>query len=76
VVVSAKDNQTARCKECQYKYKYNIKETKIIRCIDCGKEVVVSARDNQTKRCKECYKKYRIIKNREKALRYYYKSKK
>lgn len=48
---------------------------KIIKCIDCGKEVEVDAKDNKTNRCDECYKKYRTQKNREKALRYYHKHK-
>lgn len=47
--------------------------TKIIKCIDCGKEVKVDAKDNETNRCKECYeiyrKIYKAIKEKERRIR-------
>ena len=39
------------CDKCK---KYQPIETKIINCIDCGKEVPVDSKDNQTVRCDEC----------------------
>ena len=50
-------------------------EIKIIKCIDCGKEVEVDSRNMTKERCDECYEIHRKKKSREKALRYYHKTK-
>ena len=46
---------------------------KIIKCIDCGKDIEVDALDNQTNRCEKCYeiyrKKYKAIKEKERRDR-------
>jgi len=44
------------CKKCG---KYQPMETKIIICIDCGKEIMVNGIVKKQERCSECYKKYR-----------------
>jgi len=44
------------CDECK---KYQPIDTKIIYCVDCGRQILVDSKDNQTVRCDECYKKYR-----------------
>ena len=49
-------NTNKYCKICG---QYQPIETKIITCVDCGKEINVDAKDNQTIRCNDCYKKYR-----------------
>lgn len=52
---------------------YDPIETKIIKCIDCGKELEVDSKDTKTERCNDCYIKYRRIykaqkeKNRRKS---------
>lgn len=60
------------CDDC---FGYQRLETKTIKCIDCGKEFEVDGIVKNKNRCPECYKKHRNEKNREKALRYYYKNK-
>lgn len=47
------------CKDCAT---YTPKGTKIITCVDCGKEFEISAKNNKSKRCQECQN----IINREK----------
>ena len=37
----------------------NVRKTKYIQCIDCGKWVEVDIKDSQTNRCKSCYTAYR-----------------
>ena len=44
------------CRNCST---YTPMNTKIITCIDCGKEFVVDARNNRTCRCSGCYTTYR-----------------
>lgn len=70
-----KQNKTNTYKYCIKHRGYQPIGTKTITCIDCGVEVEVDALDNQTSRCEGCYEIYRQKKNREKALRYYYKNK-
>lgn len=52
---------------------YQPQGTKIIKCVDCGKEVEVDSKDNSTDRCEECYriyrKKYKAIKEKERRKR-------
>ena len=49
-------NTNKYCKTCG---QYQPIETKIITCVDCGKEFSIDAKDNQTIRCNDCYKNYR-----------------
>lgn len=63
-------------KYCKEHQGYQAIKTKIIICIDCGKEVEIDAINNTQNRCEECYKKYRrnVINNNSK--KYYNKNKK
>ena len=60
------------CDECK---KYQPIDTKIIYCVDCGRQILVDSKDNQTVRCDECQHKhwneYNAMKQRE-----YYKKRK
>jgi hypothetical protein len=51
-----------RCVNCQG---YQPIETKIIKCIDCGKEIVVDSRNVKTKRCELCQKEKDKSRKRE-----------
>ena len=55
VIANNKAKTRKYCDECQ---EYKPQETKIIKCIDCGKEFEISAKNNRTHRCEECQKKY------------------
>jgi len=44
------------CKDCDH---YTKKETKLITCVDCGKEFAVSGNNKRTTRCSGCYEEYR-----------------
>ena len=74
-MVRKERNKTIRCPQGQDLANYTPIETKLIKCIDCGKEVEVDALDNQTNRCDECYKKYRRNKIKENVRRYRNKNK-
>ncbi|WP_143322616.1 hypothetical protein [Clostridium sp. HBUAS56010] len=51
-----KSNNQKLCKKCSA---YTPIGTKIINCVDCGKDVEVNSKDNKTDRCQNCYKEYR-----------------
>jgi len=51
-----KHNTKKYCKNCA---KRPPKEFKIIKCVDCGKEIRVNSKNNRTKRCNHCYRIYR-----------------
>ena len=53
------------CKEHQGYQPVNDIKTKIITCMDCGKEIEIDARNNTKTRCDECYKIYRREKVKE-----------
>lgn len=53
-------------------YTYEPIGVKIIKCIDCGKEVEVDAKDNKACRCDEC----QHIENKRIKLEYYHRNKK
>lgn len=53
LVRNNKENNRIYCKECSENY-YQPIGFKIIKCVDCGKNVEVDAKDNKTIRCKEC----------------------
>ena len=55
-VVSAKNNSSIRCEDCQKKYEYTTIEEKVT-CKKCGKEFIKNG-NSKTRFCKECYKKY------------------
>lgn len=48
--VQNKQNNRFKCDKCNT---YQPIGTKIIKCIDCGKEVVVDSKDNETCRCED-----------------------
>ena len=45
------------CKECGQGE--NVREVKIVRCVDCGIDVAVNKFNTETSRCDECYQAYR-----------------
>lgn len=51
-------------KYCKEHQGYQAMETKIITCIDCGKEIEINSKTNTQNRCEECYKIYRREKDR------------
>lgn len=56
------------CKECAKEIERHkgLEDTKIIQCIDCGKDIKVSVKGNHTQRCENCKKmhnKERMAKN-------------
>ena len=51
-------------KYCKEHQGYQAMETKIITCIDCGKEIEINSKTNTQSRCEECYKIYRREKDR------------
>ena len=64
---------TQYCKECSKKYTPS--ETKIVTCVDCGKEFMAPAKASETCRCEECRELH--VKNiRKEQNRRYYQSKK
>lgn len=62
------------CKEHQGYQPVNDIKTKIITCMDCGKEIEVDARNNTKTRCDECYKIYRREKVKEAKDRWKYRA--
>ena len=66
--------KTIRCPQCQDLANYTPIETKIIKCIDCGKEVEVDGIVKNKKRCDECQKRY-IRKLKTEKQREYRKNK-
>lgn len=46
-------------KYCNEHKGYQPIETKIIKCVDCGKEIAVDSKANNKDRCDNCYKVYR-----------------
>ena len=59
-----------RAKYCKEHQEYQAMETKIITCIDCGKEIEVSSKTNTQSRCEECYKIYRREQKRKSMQKY------
>ena len=54
-----KNNKYQNRKYCFDCVGYIPKMTKVITCIDCGKEFVVRAKNTKSVRCKECQDKHR-----------------
>lgn len=64
---SKKEKSRKYCKECSdlIRNGKHSEKTKVITCIDCGKEVVVSIKNQKSKRCYRCQHKSRIQKDLE-----------
>ena len=52
-------------KYCKEHQGYQAMETKVITCIDCGKEIEINSNNKRQNRCDECYKIYRKVKVKE-----------
>lgn len=52
-------------KYCKEHQGYQAIETKVITCIDCGKEIEINSNNKRQNRCDECYKIYRKVKVKE-----------
>jgi DNA-directed RNA polymerase subunit RPC12/RpoP len=57
--VLIRNNKYGNRKYCKVCADYVPQQTKIVVCVDCGKEFTVNSKDNQSSRCPECYSKYR-----------------
>lgn len=73
--ILVRGNKAGTKKYCNTCSAYTPKETKIIACVDCGKEFEVDSKNNQSCRCNECYTIYRRKYKSQKELERYYKNK-
>lgn len=65
-----KNNKFGNRKYCDNCAGYIPQRTKIITCVDCGKQFEVSSLNNQTSRCENCYTEYRKTKITEHVRNY------